>query len=324
VGSDKAGPSATDGDNMNHFLAIEAFVRVAEASSFAEAARQLGVAGSIVTSRVQQLEKFIGSPLFHRSTRHVRLSEIGEAYYKECAEAVSQLNSLTDQMRDLKGTPTGRLRIQMLPGYAIGHFGQLLHDFTQRYSGIQLDIIVNDRVVDPVEEGFDVAFQIFPPISGALIEKRLFPVRRLFCATPDYLERRGTPLGPADLLTHTTALYAGYPSRNRWVFTGGQEAMALELPGQVRSNSVHLLRDYAVSGACIVCLPTLVASEDLQSGRLVPVLTDYTLAPFSFAAVYPTTQRQAVKVRMLVDFLVERLAGDPAWDVPLLARGWVN
>jgi len=309
---------------MNHFLAIEAFVRVAEASSFTEAARQLGVAGSIVTSRVKQLETFIGSPLFHRSTRHVRLSEIGEAYYKECAEAVSQLNSLTDQMRDLKGAPTGRLRIQMLPGYAIGHFGDLLSEFTRRYDGIQLDVIVNDRVVDPIEEGFDVAFQIFPPISGSLIERRLFPVRRLFCATPAYLERRGTPRVPADLLRHTTALYAGYPSRNRWVFTQGDETVSLELPGQVRSNSVHLLRDYAESGACIVCLPTLVASEALQSGRLVPVLTDYTLAPFSFAAVYPTTQRHAVKVRMLVDFLADRLAGEPAWDVPLLERGWVG
>jgi len=309
---------------MNHFLAIEAFVRVAEACSFAQAARQLGIAGSIVTSRVQQLEKFIGAPLFHRSTRHVRLSEVGEAYYKECAEAVSQLNSLTDQMRGLKGTPTGRLRIQMLPGYAIGHFGALLNAFTRQYCGIQLDVIVNDRVVDPVEEGFDVAFQIFPPISGSLIERRLFAVRRLFCATPEYIERHGMAEVPADLLNHSTALYAGYPSRNRWVFTRDEETISLELPGQVRSNSVHLLRDYAVSGACIVCLPTLVASEDLQSGRLLPVLTDYTLAPLSFAAVYPTTQRHAVKVRMLVDFLAERLAGEPVWDVPLLERGWVR
>lgn len=311
---------------MNHFLAIEAFVRVAEASSFTDAARQLGVAGSIVTSRVKQLESFIGSPLFHRSTRHVRLSEIGAAYYKECAEAVSQLNSLTDQMRDFKGKPIGRLRIQMLPGFAIGHFADMLSEFTRRYEGIRLDIIVNDRVVDPIEEGFDVAFQIFPPISGSLIERRLFPVRRLFCATPAYLERCGTPRVPADLLQHTTALYAGYPSRNRWVFTrrdDPNETVSQELPGQVRSNSVHMLRDYAESGACIVCLPTLVASEALQAGRLVPVLTDYTLAPFSFAAVYPTTQRHAVKVRMLVDFLAERLAGEPAWDVPLLARGWL-
>ncbi|WP_029048870.1 LysR family transcriptional regulator [Cupriavidus sp. amp6] len=309
---------------MNHFIAIEAFVRVAETCSFAEAARQLGVAGSIVTSRVQQLEKFVGAPLFHRNTRHVRLSELGEAYYKECAEAVAQLNSLTDQMRDLKGTPTGRLRIHMLPGYAIGHFGELLNGFMQRYGGIQLDIIVSDRVVDPIEEGFDVAFQIFPPISSLLIERRLFPVRRLFCATPEYLERHGVPVVPTDLLDHTTALYAGYPSRNRWAFTRGDESVSLELPGQVRSNSVHLLRDYAESGACIVCLPTLVASEALRSGRLLPVLTDYKLAPFSFAAVYPTTQRQAIKVKMLVDFLAERLAGEPEWDVPLLARGWVS
>ncbi|MDF3834393.1 LysR family transcriptional regulator [Cupriavidus basilensis] len=310
---------------MDRFLSLEAFVRVAETSSFAEAARQLGVTNSVVTNRIQQLEKFIDAPLFHRSTRHVRLSEVGEAYYKECADAVARLNSLTDQMCDVRATPSGKLRIQVLPGFAIKHLARLLAGFTDRYPSIQLDIIVNDRVVDPIEEGFDVAFQIFPPISESLIEKRLFPVRRLFCAAPAYLERHGTPQKPVELLSHTVALYSGYPSRNRWAFQRGDEpTVEIEMPGQVRSNSVHMLRDYALGGSCVVCLPTLVASEALLDGSLAPVLTDYTLASYTFAAVYPATQRQAVKVRVLVEYLSAALAGEPAWDVPLLERGWVR
>jgi len=168
---------------MDRFLSIEAFVRVAETRSFAEAARQLGVTNSVVTHRVQQLERFIEAPLFHRSTRHVRLSEVGETYYKQCAEAVCMLTDLTDQMRGLRATPMGKLRIRMLPGYALGHFAEPLARFGAQYPDIQLDVVVDDSVVDPIAEGFDVAFQIFPPINDSLIEKRLFVLRRVFCAS---------------------------------------------------------------------------------------------------------------------------------------------
>ena len=309
---------------MDRFLSIEAFVRVAETSSFAEAARQLGVTSSVVTTRIQQLEKFLNVPLFHRSTRHVRLSDVGEAFYRECAEVVGRVNELTDQMRELRATPTGRLRIQMLPGFALGHFGASLAEFNRRYPGIQLDVIVNDRVVDPIEEGFDVAFQIFPPISESLIERRLFTVRRLFCASPAYLEAHGAPQHPRDLLQHTTALYSGYPSRNRWTMTRDDEVVEMELPGMIRSNSVHLLRECALTGGGVVCLPTLVASDALVAGRLVPILTDYQLAPLSFAAVYPATQRQALKVKALVEFLADYIGDESPWDLPLLERGWVR
>lgn len=308
---------------MDRLLSIEAFVRVAETGNFAKAAQQLGVTRSVISHRIQQLEEYISAPLFHRSTRHVRLSEVGETYYKECADMVATFNSLTEQMRDLRAKPTGKLRIQMLPGFALGHFGSLLAEFTALYPDIEVDVIVNDRVVDPIEEGFDVAFQMFPPLAESLIERKLFSVRRLFCASPEYLERHGAPALPADLQAHKVALYEGYPSRNKWVFNGNEQ-VELNLAGQVRSNSVHLLRDYAITGTCVVCLPTLVASDDLQAGRLVPVLTDYSLTSFNFSAVYPATQRRALKVRTLIDFLVERISDEPAWDRPLLERNWVQ
>ncbi len=308
---------------MDRLLSIEAFVRVAETGNFARAAQQLGVTRSVISHRIQQLEDYISAPLFHRSTRHVRLSEVGETYYKECADMVASFNSLTEQMRDLRAKPTGKLRIQMLPGFAIGHFGRLLAEFTELYPDIEVDVIVNDRVVDPIEEGFDVAFQMFPPLAESLIERKLFSVRRLFCASPEYLERHGAPAVPADLQAHKVALYEGYPSRNKWVFNGNEQ-VELNLTGQVRSNSVHLLRDYALTGTCVVCLPTLVASDDLQAGRLVPVLGDYSLTSFNFSAVYPATQRRALKVRTLIEFLVERISDEPAWDRPLLERGWIQ
>jgi DNA-binding transcriptional LysR family regulator len=309
---------------MDRLLSVEAFVRVAETGNFAKAAQQLGVTRSVITHRIQQLEQFINAPLFHRSTRHVRLSEVGETYYKECADMVASFNSLTEHMRELRAKPTGKLRVQMLPGFAIGHFGRMLAEFTRLYPDIEVDVIVNDRVVDPIEEGFDVAFQMFPPMAETLIERRLFSVRRLFCMSPAYAAEFGVPKHPQELLQHKIALYEGYPSRNRWIFTGADEHVELSLPGHVRSNSVHLLRDYASTGVCIVCLPTLVASDDLLSGRLIPVLPEYALSSFNFSAVYPATQRRALKVRTLIDFLVDSFGDEPCWDKPLLARGWVR
>ncbi|AXS86911.1 LysR family transcriptional regulator [Pseudomonas aeruginosa] len=309
---------------MDRLLSIEAFVRVAETGNFAKAAVQLGVTRSVVTHRIQQLEHFINAPLFHRSTRHVRLSEVGETYYKECADMVAGFNSLTEQMRNLRAKPTGKLRVQMLPGFAIDHFGPLLAEFTALYPDIEVDVIVNDRLTDPIEEGFDIAFQMFPPQAETLIERKLFSVRRLFLASPEYLQRHPAPERPADLLEHRIGLYEGYPSRNRWQFQHGDETVELSLAGQVRSNSVHLLRDYALAGTALVCLPTLVAHADLESGRLLPLLVDYPLSSFNFSAVFPATQRRALKVRSLIDFLVERISDEPCWDRPLLAKGWVR
>lgn len=130
---------------MDRLLCIEAFVRVAETGNFAKAALQLSVTRSVITHRIQQLEQFINAPLFHRSTRHVRLSDVGETYFKECVDMVASFNSLTEHVRELRAKPTGKLRIQMLPGFAIGHFGILLGEINRLYPDIEVGIIVNDR-----------------------------------------------------------------------------------------------------------------------------------------------------------------------------------
>jgi DNA-binding transcriptional LysR family regulator len=306
---------------MDRLLITEAFVHVAQTGSFSKAAEQLGVTRSVITNRVQQLETFINSPLFHRSTRHVRLSDIGEAYFQECADMVAGFHGLTEKMRNQRSNLTGQLRVQVLQGFAIDHLGPMLAEFTAMYPEIEFDVVVNDRVVDPIEEGFDIAFQMFPPMAERLVVRKLFNVYRLFCASPAYLHKHDTPQHPEQLKDHRIALYGGYPSRNRWQFTRGEECIDLTLHGQVRSSSVHLLRDYALSGAGITCLPTLLASNELLAGRLVPILTDYHLSSFDFAAVYPETQRRALKVRTLIDFLIGRIGDTPQWDQALLDRG---
>ncbi|MBX3500785.1 MAG: LysR family transcriptional regulator [Alphaproteobacteria bacterium] len=308
---------------MDRFLSIQAFVRVTEAQSFAEAARQLGVANSVVTQRIKQLEEFVGTPLFHRSTRSVKLSEAGATYYTECAELVARLDGLTDRMREIKGSPTGALRITVLPGFALGHLSRVLHLYQERYPDIVVDMFVNDRVVDPVEMGFDVALQLFEPASEALIARRIFPVRRMFLATPEYIASFGMPRRPEDLLRHRLGVYDGYPTRNHWRFMRGNKAVEIELPAHLRTNSVQFLKEHALTHAAIVCIPTIAAADDIIAGRLTPVLYGYRLSSYWLSAVYPTTHRHNIKVKLFVDFIAERFAGEPPWDQVLKTNGFL-
>ncbi len=237
---------------MDRLQNIETFVRVAQTQSFAEASRQMRVARSVITTRIKQLEDYLGAPLFHRSTRVVRLSETGQAFLRDCTELVGRANDIVDQMRDVRSAPAGTLRLHALPGFVLGHLAQILRDFQEKYPEINLDLSVSDAMIDPVKEGMDCALQIFPSVSEELVSRRLFPVRRVFCATPEYLKKYGTPRHPNDLFGHRLGLYSKYPSRDKWTFYRDDEKITLELKAVMLTNSVHLLNEYALENAGIV------------------------------------------------------------------------
>jgi DNA-binding transcriptional LysR family regulator len=290
---------------------------VADTRSFVEAARQLNVTASVITGRIKQLEAYVQSPLFHRSTRAVTLAETGVNFLEECTDIVSRLDSTMERMRLVKDTPTGVLRIQVLPGFALGHLGLALKDFAAQYPHIELDLTVTDERMNPVDKGYDVQLQIFRPRAESHIERSLFKVRRVFCASPELLARQGIPRDPHDLPRFSLGLYSAYPTRDRWTFKGPDEELSLQLPAAIRSNSVHLLRDFALSGGGIVCVPTLVCGEDLMSGRLQMVLADYEIPPLELLAIYPASHRRALKVKLFVDFIAKRFSGEPVWDQAL-------
>lgn len=302
--------------DLDKFLCIQAFVRVAETQSFTSAARQLDVCPSVVSTRVRQLEKLIQASLFHRSTRMVTLSETGQGIFDDCAELVNRIEQVIDNTQLARGSVSGSLRIQVLPGFEVGHFARALQDFSAEYPQISLDMVVSDESLNPVEESFDVAFQLFHPRAESLIARALFPVRRVFCASPQYLRDRALPKVPQDLAEHELGLYSGYPTRNRRIFQhrSGEE-VSVELPeARIRSNSVPMLREFALAGSGICCLPTLVCSNDLMTGALVPLLPEYELHPkLQLCATYPSTHRGARKVRLLIDFIGQRFTDRP-WD----------
>ena len=308
---------------MDRLQNIETFVRVAQTQSFAEAARQLRIARSVVTTRIKQLEDHVGAPLFHRSTRIVRLSEVGQAYLRDCIDLVARATDIVDQMRDVRGKPAGTLRVHALTGLVLGRFASLLHEFQSLYPDIRLDLNVSDAVVDPVKVGVDCALQIFPAQSTDVISKPLFPIRRVFCATPHYLAAHGYPTDPRDLHRHKLGLYSGYPTRDRWTFHHQGTKDTLYLRAALLTNSVHLLREYALEHAGIVCVPTLVAAEALLRGDLVVVMPEHQLASFWLSAVYPGASRQEFKLKLLIEHIGQSFAKTPPWDAELIARALI-
>lgn len=308
---------------MDRLQNIETFVRVAQTQNFTEAARQLRVARSVVSTRIKQLEEYVGAPLFHRSTRVVRLTEVGQAFQRDCSELVAKASDIVDQMRDVKGSPSGTLSVHALTGLVLGHFASVIHEFQETYPDIRLDLNVSDSVVDPVKVGVDCALQIFPATSTELIARPLFPVRRVFCATPKYLAVHGTPKDPRELHEHSLGLYSRYPTRDRWTFHHKDQEITLYLKAKMLTNSVHLLREYAMDHAGIVCVPTLVASEAIQSGRLNIVLEDHLLSSFWLSAVYAGTSRNAFKLRLFIEHITNRFKRLPPWDAELINRGMI-
>lgn len=306
---------------MDHFLSMDAFVRVAEVGSFVEVARQLNVSKSVITTRVQQLEEFVGAPLFHRSTRNVRLSEIGEAYFDECSQVVAHANQVVDQMRQFRGSPRGVLRVHGIPGLVLGHMAGALLRFQEMHPSITFDFVVNDLVIDPVKEGFDCVLQIFSPISEELVQKKLFPIRRVFCASQEYLDRHGAILHPLDLHDHKLGLYSRYPTKDKWVFDDPFERVEVDLRAAIRTNAVHFLKDLALESGAVVCLPTIVAAKEIMAGRLVPILRGYRLPIYWLSAVFPKTQRNSIKLRLFLEHIHQEFAASPPWDIELVNAG---
>ncbi|WP_158238581.1 LysR family transcriptional regulator [Pollutimonas subterranea] len=305
---------------MDYFNCLDAFVRVAEVGNFSEVARQLRVSKSVVTSRIKQLEAHVEVPLFHRSTRNVSLSQVGQLYYDECAQLVSRANEIVDGMRSARQAPTGLLRVHGLPGLVVSHMARFLTTFSEKYPGISFDFVVNDEVIDPVKAGYDCALQIFAPISDDLIQRKLFPVHRTFCASPAYLGIHEPIAHPIDLTRHALGLYSRYPSRDKWVFENGEKQCQVELSPAFKSNSVHFLKEIALEGLGVVCLPTIACAEDINEGRLVPVLTDYWLSSYWLSAVYPKTQRNSVRLKLFLDELTLAFPHQPGWDEILASK----
>jgi len=296
--------------------AMEVFARVVEARSFSGAARRLGMSKSVVSKHITRMERTLGVRLLNRTTRRLSLTEVGSTFYERCAQIVAQAEEAELIATRSHSEPRGLLKVNVPVAFGVRHIAPALAEFSAPYPELRIDMTLNDRAVDLAEEGYDVAMHIAERLDGALISRRLAPIRRTVCATPEYWRRHGKPETPHDLVRHNCLVYSYLNVQNEWCFTGHGEDIRVPISGNLRVNNENALWQAALGGLGVVLLPTFIAGEDLQSGALEAPLSEYAVPATSLYAVYLPNRHLSPKVRALIDFFVERFAPQPYWDRP--------
>jgi len=300
---------------MDRLSAIEAFVGVAETASFSAAARKLGTSKSAISRHVSALEMRLGARLFHRTTRALTLTEAGHGYLDRAQRLLADLEEADRAVGQLQAAPRGRLRINAPMSFGFLHLAPAIPDFLARHREVDIDLVMNDRFVDLVDEGFDVAVRIGTLANSSLIARRLAPIRRVVCASPEYLRQRGFPKTPDDLKAHICLPNTNISRLHEWRFqTPDGKSWPVEIRGRLSANNGDALRVAALKGLGLTFLPTFIAGADLKTGALVPVLEAFVPQDMTLNAVYPHARHLSPKVRAFVDFLIQRFGPEPYWD----------
>jgi DNA-binding transcriptional LysR family regulator len=302
---------------MENLAGMAVFARVAEAKSFSGAARRLGVSKSAVSKQVAQLERALKARLLNRTTRRLSLTEVGEAFYEHCARMLAEAEAAELAVSRLYAEPRGVLKVTAPAAFGHLHIAPAIPDFIERHPGVAVQIVMNDRPVDLVEEGFDVAIRMTREQAPNVVARRLAPVRWAVCAAPGYLEQHDAPGTPRDLERHNCLFYSFLESFSEWRFSSEAGDTAVRVTGNFTVNNSEALREAVLKGLGIALLPTFTVGADLRAGRLQQVLTEYR-AHGTFGsevyAIYLPTRYLSPKVRAFVDFFVQRFAPEPYWD----------
>jgi DNA-binding transcriptional LysR family regulator len=293
---------------LDDVAALVIFARVIQQRSFTRAARALGTSTSAVSKRIARLEARLGASLLTRTTRHVVPTEAGLALYERCLRILREVEDAELLVADLQAAPRGLLRVTAPVYFGELHIAPLIATLALRHPGLRIELSLSDRFVDVSAEGFDLAVRI-GPLSGATLNvRKLVRDPIIACAAPAYLQRRGTPERPQDLLEHDCLRYTLTTHKGRWRFHDEKgETVYVPVMGPLDSDHSGALREAARAGLGIVYLPQFYLAEALQRGELVRVLTRFAPSPIDIQAVYPSQQRLPAKTRACLDVLTEEL-----------------
>ena len=294
------------------------FLAVIEAGSFTGAADKLGTRSGQASKLISRLETELGVRLLNRTTRSVAPTEAGRAYYDRLKPLVDEFDTLDLDIRNISQSPRGRLRLTAPLTFGTRELAPALNAFAGRYPEIELDVSFSDRVVNVVDEGFDLAIRVGRPGDSSLIIRKLCAVRIVVVAAPAYLDANSAPEVPSDLAHHTCIIDTNFREPNRWPFKDGTgEVEMVSVDGRIRYSNAEACVQAAELGLGLACVPAFVAGEALRPGRLIRLLPSFEPDPYDVHILYPHSRHLAAKVRLLVDFLSERYRQTPHWE-----QGW--
>lgn len=302
---------------MDRMASITSFVKIAEAGGFAAAARKLGVSPSTVTTQIQDLEDKLGIRLLNRSTRKVSLTELGKVYYERCLHILADMEEADSAIHALDAKPTGVLRLNVsvsIPSFV----APVVAEFTARYPDVSVNMTMSDRMVDLVEEGIDLAITTLPVPNSNLIIRRVGSLRLTVYGSAGYLAARGRPLVPDDLIDHNCLKYAFSSWGSEWRFKSPDGLRAIHVTGNMETNSINALKQAAVLGQGLIMVPDYFVADEVKSGRLVAVLTEFCSPELPINAVYPHRQHLPISVRSFLDLVSSH--GHKAGQVPAPRR----
>jgi len=300
---------------MDRLRAYEVFVTVVSRGSFTRAADALETSPANVTRYVNELEAHLGTRLLNRTSRRLSLTEGGETLYARCKSILDDVAETEGLVSSASIEPRGRLRINAPVSFGILHLAPLWPEFMRKYPGVELDVALIDRVVDIVEEGYDLAIRISRAGSTSHAARKLATSRNILCASPDYLARCGYPAAPADLIEHQCIGYSYAATGDEWQLMDSEhKAHTVKVNCHMHTNNGDTARAAALAGQGVIWQPTFLIGNDLRAGKLVQVLPDYRLPDIDVLALYPSRRHLSAKIRAVVDFLVDAFGGVPPWD----------
>jgi DNA-binding transcriptional LysR family regulator len=299
---------------MDRALEMLVFCSVVDKGSFVGAAEPLEMSKAAISRYVSGLEERLGVRLLHRTTRRLSLTEEGRQFYHQAKEVLAMMDAAEEAVSSAAPEPTGLLRVNAPVSFGIMHLGPIWADFMQAYPKVELDISLNDRLVDLVDEGFDAAVRIASMENSTLVGRRLASTRMCLCASPAYLERYPPVLTLADLTKHGVVAYTHFASGSDWLFEGPGGPEHVRTRSVVRCNNGDTCRSIALAGGGISLQPSFMVAEDLRAGTLVEILADYRSIELGVYVVYPSRKHVPPKVRALVNFLVGQFA-HPRWEM---------
>lgn len=295
---------------MDRFTALRVFRQVVELGSFAAAARQLSLSPAAISKNITELETHLGVRLLNRTTRSLSRTEAGERYYETVVRILDELDEVDATFGSHQDTPSGLLRVTVPMTLTLIRLSEAIPRFLQRYPKITLDLHMDSRRVDVVEEGFDIAIRSIDKLEdSSLIARKLITMQQVVCGSPDYFTAHGTPRHPTDLKDHNCLKFTLSGHVDDWEFEKEGAKVRLSVAGRYRATSSLAIRDALRAGFGLSLLPSIYVREDIESGRLRAVLEDWVGIKSTVYAVYPSRRFLPGKVRAFLDFVVEELGG---------------